>query len=547
MHFILKKIDLKQIFVLLFVFLTFTVHSQEELKSFEEEYYNFLALQGIMKRPYLNYRSLSDSVWAEDKNSSHPWQEQNIGIKRLFLDKLNIRIYGPELFASFNSAAPYGQNDGALWQGKGLNSSLTGGVRLESYGIEMTFKPQFAFSQNMDFTLMPSAYESEYGYFWAYSYNIGADAPQRFGDKTFFTFDWGDSEIRYTWKTLTIGFGTQWTWLGPSVINSIIHSNNAPTYPKADIGLRRQRIVIPWIDWYLGDIEFRLWAGRLQESDYFDNNDDNDFNLISGISMAFAPSFLPGFSVFYNRTYNSKFIPESAETVLELFRFFRTSGGSDVWDQRITAGFEYLLPLVSLNIYAEIGYNDTPGTSISRFIKNISHTLAFTAGLKKGIPLSITKNIYSEIFFEYSHLEMSSFYSQFYSSNSFYMHHQITQGYTNKGQWLGAGIGTGGNSQYLGFKVYYPKGFSKIFIYRYNTDNDFLMRETTPGQGYPIGKNLETHRERTYLTVGFEDCYFLTENLSLLGEISFNEIFSALYNDTNLHNFHLALNVVLHL
>jgi hypothetical protein len=547
MYFIFKKTSLKQIFILMFVIMAFTVYPQEALKSFEEEYYDFLALQGIVKRPYLNYRSLSDSAWAADENYSQPWQEQNLGIKRQWLNNVFVRIYGPELFMSFNTAAPYGQNDGALWQGKGLNSSLTGGIRLETYGIELTFKPQFTFSQNMSFNLLPSAYDSEYSYFWAYGFNSGADAPQRFGNKPFFTFDWGDSEIRYTWKTLTIGFGTQWIWLGPSEVNSIIHSNNAPTYPKADIGLRKQRIVIPWVNWYLGDIEFRLWAGCLQESDYFDNNDDNDFNLFSGLSMAFSPSFLPGFSIFYNRTYNSKFIPESAETVVELFRFFRTSGGSDVWDQHITAGFEYLLPLVALDIYAEIGYNDTPGTTMSKLIKNISHTLAFTAGLKKGIPISTVKNIYSEILFEYSHLEMTPFYSQFYSSNSFYMHHQITQGYTNKGQWLGAGIGTGGNSQYLGFKVYYPKGFSKIFLYRYNTDNDFLVRETTPHQGYPSGKNLKTHRERTYLTIGLEDCYFLTKNLSLLGEISFSEIFSALYDDTNLHNFHLALNVILHL
>ena len=37
--------------------------SQESLKSTEEEYYDFLSLQGITKRPYLNYRTLSDSDW----------------------------------------------------------------------------------------------------------------------------------------------------------------------------------------------------------------------------------------------------------------------------------------------------------------------------------------------------------------------------------------------------------------------------------------------------------------------------------------------------
>jgi hypothetical protein len=538
-----------KLFCFVFVFfLNNLLFSQEALKSDVEEYYDFLALRGLVDRQTLNYRTLSDSVWNIKDGTEHPWQAQNLGTTRYLLDdKLKLRIYGPGLFMSVNTAAPYGQNDGALWQGRGFNTSFSTGLRLESYGVEATFKPQLAFSQNAAFDIMPSAYENEYGYFWGYGYNIGVDAPQRFGNEPFFTWDWGDSEIRYTWKTLTVGFGTQAIWVGPSYLNSILHSNNAPTYPKLDIGLRRQPVTIPWINWYAGDIEFRLWAGCLQESGYFDNDDTNNFNLLSGLSFAFAPSFLPSFSIFFNRIYNSKFIPESAETVLELFRFFRTSGGSDIWDQRLTAGFEYFLPMVGLNIYTEIGYNDTPGTSIPKYIKNISHTLAFTTGLKKSIPLSTTKNVYSELLFEYSHLGMSSFYSQFYSANSFYMHHQITQGYTNKGQWLGAGIGTGGNSQYLGFKVYYPKGFSNFFIYRYNPDNDFLLRETTPSQGYPSGKNLETHRERTYLTFGFADCYFLTKNLSMVGEISFNEIFAAFYDNTNLHNFHLSLNVALHL
>ena len=37
--------------------------AQEALKSVEEEYYDFLSLQGITSRPTLGYRTLSDSEW----------------------------------------------------------------------------------------------------------------------------------------------------------------------------------------------------------------------------------------------------------------------------------------------------------------------------------------------------------------------------------------------------------------------------------------------------------------------------------------------------
>ncbi|MDR2484671.1 MAG: capsule assembly Wzi family protein, partial [Treponema sp.] len=289
--------------ILSFIFLA-SLPAQEALKSVEEEYYGFLALQGMTARPYLNYRTLSDSVWTLDEDAVHPWGDQNLGAKRLLSGGIFMRAYGPELFTSINTAAPYGQNDGALWQGRGFNAALTGGVRFEGYGIELTFKPQLSFSQNAAFDIMnPEMSTPNYagkGDTWGYFWGI-VDAPQRFGDKPFFTFDWGDTEIRYTWKTLTIGFGTQAIWLGPAYLNSMLHSNNAPTYPKFDIGLRRQSVTIPLLGWYIGDIEARLWVGRLSESDYFDSDAANDHTMFHGLSFAYAPSFLPGLTLCANR------------------------------------------------------------------------------------------------------------------------------------------------------------------------------------------------------------------------------------------------------
>ncbi|MBR1722528.1 MAG: hypothetical protein IJ727_08645 [Treponema sp.] len=43
--------------------LFFSLFAQEALKSTEEEYYDFLSLQGIVERPTLGYRTLSDSEW----------------------------------------------------------------------------------------------------------------------------------------------------------------------------------------------------------------------------------------------------------------------------------------------------------------------------------------------------------------------------------------------------------------------------------------------------------------------------------------------------
>jgi hypothetical protein len=515
--------------------------AQEALKSVEEEYYDFLSLQGLAQRPTLNYRTLSDSAWNIEEGE-HLWQEQNLGIWHDLFGDFRMRSYGPQLFMSGNTAAPYGQNDGLLWQGRGFNALLKGGVRFEGYGIELTLLPHFAFSQNAAFDIMPSAYESEYGYIWGYGYSVGVDAPQRFGDKSFFDWDLGDSEIRYTWKTLTIGFGTQAIWLGPSYLNSILHSNNAPAYPKLDIGLRKQRVTLPWLGWYIGDVEARIWVGQLTESDYFDNDSLNNHNLISGLAFAYAPSFLHGLTVFFNETYASKWIPESAYTLIDLFLPFRDEGGKDNWDLRVSAGFDYFLPQANINFYAEIGYNDTPAPNFKQYLSNFSHTIAFTAGFKKGIKFLNNKNIFGELLFEYTHIEMSPFASQLLWANSFYMHHLVTQGYTNRGQWLGAGIGTGGNSQFLAFRIIYPKGSSQIFISRHNSDNDFIMRYTTPASGYSEAiPEFNSWYYKTVIAFGINSYYSFSNLLNPSLDIVYSPILNNHYKDLTVHNFHISI------
>jgi hypothetical protein len=500
------------------------LYSQETLKSVEEEYYDFLALQGLTERPYLNYRTLSDSVWTIDEGPAHLWKDHNLGTTRHFFDdRLNLRIYGPELFMSANTAAPYGQNDGALWQGRGFNTSLTGGIRLKAYGIEATFKPQLAFSQNAAFNIMQSSYDSEFGYFWGYGRNVGIDAPQRFGNKPFFTYDWGDTEIRYTWRTLTAGFGTQAIWLGPAYLNPMLHSNNAPAYPKFDIGLRKQPVTIPWVNWYIGDVEARLWVGYLSESDYFDNNDKNDHTMFHGLVFSYAPSFLPGLTLSANRVC---LVPWEWSNLKYIF-----PGNSNIYeDQKASFSASYLLPKAGINVYGELGVDDFVPGGFGGYLRYPFHTMSYTVGLKKTVKVMPKRHIYGELIFEWNNLEMSQDF-QFQWPYSFYFHHNIIHGYTNKGQFIGAGSGWSGNSQLLIFKIFYPEGESSIFVHRSNPDNNFIYSQaiyTKVDSGREIERKYFT-AFRSDLTIGLNTRYFLLENLSLAGGMAYTLITNPYY------------------
>lgn len=527
------------------------IFSQEALKSTEEEYYDFLSLQGLAERPTLGYRTLSDNEWilTEDAKTAdeNVWKNNSLGSKwtvyepaqkidnfftRGIDQSIKVKAYGPEWYNSYNTAAPYGQNDGALWQGKGFNSSLTAGARLEAYGLEVTFKPQLSFSQNREYDYMPSTYDSEYGYFWGYgaNQNVGCDAPQRFGDKAFFTYDWGDTEIRYTWHNLTTGIGTQAIWLGPAWLNPLLHSNNAPSYPKFDIGLRKTSIHLPWLGWYVGDVEGRMWLGYLTESDYFDNNEDNNHNMINGISLSYAPSFLPGLTLGANKICLSKWNSETAIKYLNPLYDV-----NDNEDQKLSLTADWIFPKVGLDIYGELGIDDyVQGwhsySKILSTIRNPFHTMTYTFGLKKAVPVYKPKNIQGEIIFEWNNTEMSQDF-QFEWPYNFGFHHIVTQGFTNRGQWIGSGIGYGGNNQILAFNILYPKGNTLVFVSRNNPDNNYIYSKTitTTSSDKDIYYRYYVAYKANF-NAGVLTTYFLTKDLALTGGAIYNLVLNPEYN-----------------
>lgn len=537
------------------------ISAQEALKSTEEDYYDFLALQGITERPTLNYRTLSDSQWNLSQDANHVWSDNNLGTtftlwqkenpgENWFLKGINqnllMKVYGPKWFNSFNTASPYGQNDGALWQGKGYNTSLTAGIRFEFYGIEATIKPNVNFSQNLGFELMTSNYDSEFGYIWGYAKNKGIDKPQRFGDKAFWTFDLGDTEIRYTWKNFTIGFGNQSIWLGPAYINPILHSNNAASYPKLDLGLRKTTIKIPGLKWNIGDIETRIWTGYLSESQYFDNDESNNHNMIHGFTFAYSPSFVKGLTLFANRIALVKWKWENLKYILPLNQNTHIGETDAGEDQKMSFGFNWAFPQVGFELYTEIGLDDfVPDGFPQGYIRYPLHTLAYTAGLKKTFNINKEKQIFGELHLEINNSEMSQDF-QFQWPYNFGFHHQITQGYTNKGQLLGTGYGYGGNMQYLDFSVLYPKGKSTFTIARWNPDNNYLYSKAINAKANEdeLNDKYFTAFKANFIT-GFSTLYYITKDFNINGSVLYNLIINNHYeNDSNeTHNLYFSLGI----
>lgn len=531
--------------------------AQESLKSIEEEYYDFLSLQGIIERPTLNYRTLSDSVWSIDEKTEHLWENNNLGTTKnlwtlenkksnWFLNGLNtninLKLYGPEWYNSYNTATPYGQNDGALWQGKGYNTSFTAGARLEAFGFELTIKPQVTFSQNLEFEYIKNNYNN-FNYFTNY-----IDLVQRYGNSSFWQFDWGDSEIRWTWHTFTLGFGTQNAWLGPMYLNPMLGSNNAPTYPKLDFGFRKTSLYIPYSNWYIGDFEARTWGGYLSESKYFDSDNSDNHNLLVGLSFSYAPSFIPNFTVGFNRIYLTRFKLSNLYYWLYLFQLNKVNNWAeedDGEDQKVSLYAHWFFEKIGFEVYGEYGFDDFTSDKKA----NPFHTGIYSIGAKQNIPLP-HKNFQSQIIFECNNFEMSQDFQLQWEYYGYYSHSKISQGYTQKGQIIGAGSGQMGNSQYLAYKLYYPKGSSLIYFHRFCPNNNYIYNmavyNDASSDASEKGKNSISAdyygNYETYFVFGANSQYFVLPNLALKVNLAYIYIWNRNYiRNSSLKSFQFGL------
>ena len=543
------------------------LYCQEALKSTEEKYYDMLSLDGTTTRSYLSYRTLSDSVWyfteqeQDDSEISeqadlHPWSQNRLEKKHPLFGKLSYRIYGPEWYNSYNTESPWGQNDGAMWQGVGYNTSFTGGARIEGYGLELTFKPQLSFSQNKPYDYKtPEGFKAEkykgladtYGYFWG----SDRDLVQRFGDTSFWTWDYGDTEIRYSWKTLTIGAGFQSIWLGPMYVNPLLHSNNGASYPKIDAGLRKQKVIIPKIGWDLGYIEGRIWTGYLTESDYFDNNPSNDHNLIHGLSLSYAPSFMPGLTLNAQRTCLVKASFKNLAYVIPKYKNTGLVTGNGE-DQKMALTADWLFPEAGFEVYGELGIDDflPSGTSyFQSYMRWPFHTATYAVGLRKVFNHKNIPDLKTELIFEWNNSEPSQDY-QFWATYNFGGHHQIIQGYTNRGQTLGSGC-YGGNSQYLEYNLYYPKGMTSLFVGRNNPDNAYIFGKAVNASA--VDKNGNYMLSAKYLTafkgnfyIGGETKYFVLPDFTLGGGLLYNMIINPKYNPEKDSSGRYRINQIVH-
>ena len=131
----------------------------------------------------------------------------------------------------------------------------------------------------------------------------------------------------------------------------------------------------------------------------------------------------------------------------------------------------------------------------------------------------------------------------------FYAHGDICQGYTNNGQIIGAGSGSFGNSQLIGYKLFFSKGLVNILYHRYCPNNNSVYSN---GVYNKVDTNTNVTKTEffnkwyanfeTWNCLGIGTEYFVTSDFSVYFDYRFINIECRNYNtNKSTYNNHISI------
>ena len=454
------------------------VQAQELLTPASElaSYVRLLELQGKAKSTPLVYWSSSTVPRRHGLtvDSGHVWS------RRYSLSALSERPRRPEfrlldthVDVVFNSTFPRNANDGALWAGRGVSGVLRGGADLRWRGFTARVAPTFGYAQNREFRL--GAGPGNLNTPFAYPWQPGIDFPQRFGASAITFADWGQSGVRFDAGSFTAGFSNESIWWGPGYRNAIVVGSGAPGFPHLDLGLGRP------VHTPAGDLELRAIWGQLRRSSYFGASSTDGKRVFDGLTIGYRPRFLTGLTLGLTRVLYHEWPANGprATDFLDAFGGIFNNGRqvepngpviNDQNDQLASVTARWLLPESGAEFYLEYARNDFAG-SLTDLVLEPDHARAVTGGFQKTVPVSTGALVLKG---EYTTLGQTNT-RQLRAGAPFYVHNIVSEGYTNRGQLLGATIGPGSNAQFLGLDRYTAAGRYGIFAERIRYDDDYAF------------------------------------------------------------------------
>lgn len=460
-----------------------------------------------INRPYsgITYRKFSETPVYDFGWWNRPMQNSEIEIAP------DVRFGINPLFFqnTVNSRFPHGENNQAAWYGRGANTEFMGGFYITSEYFTLNVHPHIIYQQNEDYLHPRFIFRDSDGNLRYVAEGIQAqlDAPFRFGPDPYTTFDWGNSSFRLHYNKFEAGLSTEPLWWGPANRYPLIMSNNASGIPHFFTGTR-EPVTIP----YVGDLQFKWIVGYPEESQYYDGVGQGETRFTNAINLAYSPAIFRNLTFGFTRVYHlyeeDGFDIRNVLVIIDPLRrskLVEVQGADGRRQERNQTASFYMhlhLPEANAEIYGEL-YREDHSFNLRDFYMQPHHNSAYMFGFQKLFYAPLSS--FYKVNLEFTSLTMSQL-QQVRNQTYYYTHSRIRQGHTNRGQILGAAIGPGSNSQYLGvdgYRNHYKYGF---FIQRVANNDNFHFR-TNPPEVSPSQNFGDFFRHWVDLNVGLNFLY----------------------------------------
>ncbi|MBM3413082.1 MAG: capsule assembly Wzi family protein [Bacteroidetes bacterium] len=364
---------------------------------------------------------------------------------------------------SFNDSVPLTINNESFYSATGWQERITAGVQLKLGRLLVDFQPEYVKAENLKQASISDQVRDGNYFTRLYFYQLNViDWPQQFGTKPLEKFYLGQSSAKILFDHFSVGLSNENIWWGPGRRNALVMTNNAPGFLHADVKTAKPVKTI------FGSIEMQAVFGKLDSSgvepvenlrqqQYWPGAyipKENIRRQLLGFVFSWKPRWIKHLHIGYAAAYYGYETYENATgDPIPLYPYSMTipkGKGAKMG----SLFFRYAMPEDGAEIYGEFGRADRLPTPWNLTEDTIP--VGYVFGLRKWMKLRGQNHI--EVSMELSHLQLPDPRLTFNAVSPFgipkvsswYTHPQVRQGYTNHGQLLGAGIGPGGNSQFLG-------------------------------------------------------------------------------------------------
>ena len=427
--------------------------------SSDEDYLRYLQIAGLASLYPWSLREFSQPELARlaVPRGTHPWSGK--GTFTELPARFSFTLLPVNAVLRYNSAFPYGSNDGAVWAGRGLTAALDLGFTFRAGPLSGTFNPIAFSAQNRAFPVQANGLATNP--FADPLFPTSVDRPQQFGTHAYSRVDPGQSTVRLDLLGLTAGISTANMGWGPMENYPYILGGNAPGFPHAFVGTS-----VPAPIW-IGRIHAMVIWGRLEQSAYSPVRGTSYYSSIiesgtkrfaSGIVAVFQPRGVEGLELggarFFHSLWPKDGIPSSyfrkpfgAIFKVGLITPPASGLGPDagVDDNQLASVFaRWVFPNSHFEAYGEYGREDH-NYDRRDFAQEPDHSRTYGLGIRKVV--SVDSAHLTAFRAEMINYEMPTL-GRNRSEGGIYVHSALRQGHTNRGQLLGSdvGVGSGGGS-----------------------------------------------------------------------------------------------------